>query len=137
VGREEDEMGQPFVYVGTWTIKPGKAEEYRKFLAEHTELVEVSEPRLIAFHMYFDDDGRTGSVVQVHPDSESMELHMKVIAGHMRSAFEFIDAIVSEQYFGPMSDSLAATLAEWESPEVTVTKRPSHVAGFTRSSAAR
>ena|SRR5437867_2414918 len=130
-------MGEPFVYVGTWTIKPGKFEEARKRLAEHAEFVETNEPRLIAFHVYFDEEGGTGSVVQMHPDAASMEFHMKVISEHLSGAFEVIDSILSEQYYGPMSQSLSETLAQWETPGVTVTKMPVHEAGFTRSNAAR
>jgi hypothetical protein len=129
-------MSAPFVYVGTWTIKPGKQEEARKWLSDHTTFIEQNEPRMTAFHVYFDDEASKASVVQVHPDSASMELHMQLIAEHMGAAFEVIDTILSEQYYGPMSDSLSETLAQYESPEVAVTKMPVHVVGFTRSSAA-
>jgi hypothetical protein len=128
-------MSQPFAYVGTWTIKPGKEEDAKTFLSEHTAFIEANEPRMIAFHVYFNEEGNTASVVQVHPDSSSMETHMQLIAEHMGSAFEVIDTILSEQYFGHVSDSLAQTLAQWETPEVKVTKLPTHVAGFTRTSA--
>ena len=130
-------MSQPFVYVGTWTIKPGKVEEARKRLAEHADFVETNEPRLIAFHVYFDDEGRKASVVQIHPDSASMEFHMKVISEHLGGAFDYIDTILSEQYYGPMSKSLSETLSKWETPGVTVTKMPVYEAGFTRSNAVR
>jgi hypothetical protein len=130
-------MGEPFVYVGTWTIKPGKFEEARRWLAEHVELIETNEPRLVAFHFYFDEEGTTASVVQVHPDSASMEFHMELIAEHLGGAFDYIDAILSEQYYGPMSESLSETLAKWEGPGVKVTKMPVHEAGFTRTNAAR
>jgi hypothetical protein len=125
-----------FVYVGTWTIKPGKLEEAKKFLTEHASWIEEKEPRLIAFHAYFDEEGSKASVVQVHPDSESMELHMQVLAEHLDAAFEVIDTILTEQYYGPMSESLSETLAQWETPEVTVIKMPQHAAGFTRTNAA-
>src|SRR5438132_1069149 len=115
-------MGTPFVYVGTWTIKEGKFEEARKWLSEHTDFIETNEPRMVAFHMYFDEEGRSCSVVQVHLDSTSMEFHMQLLAQHKQSAMDYIDTIVSEQYFGPMSDELSTSLAEWETPEVTVIK---------------
>ena len=129
-------MNSPFVYVGTWTIKPGKLEEAKQFLSEHTAFIEEREPRLIAFHAFFDEEGGKASVVQVHPDSASMELHMEVIAEHMGAAFDVIDTILSEQYYGPMSQSLSDTLAQWETPGVAVTKMPVHEAGFTRTKVA-
>jgi hypothetical protein len=128
-------MSEPFVYVGTWTIKPGKFDEARKWMAEHAVVIEAHEPRMIAFHVYFDEEGQRASVVQVHPDSASMERHMQVIAEHVRGAFDFIDVIESEQYFGPMSDSLSETLAKFETPGTTVIKMPVYDSGFTRSSA--
>jgi hypothetical protein len=129
-------MSQPFVYVGTWTIKEGKEEEAKKFLSDHAAFIEANEPRLIAFHAYFNEEGNTASVVQVHPDSASMETHMQVLAEHMGAAFEIIDTILSEQYYGPMSESLSQTLAQWETPGVKVTKMPLYEAGFTRTNAA-
>ena len=129
-------MNQPFAYVGTWTVKPGKVEEAKKFLSEHAAFIEANEPRMIAFHVYFNEEGNTASVVQVHPDSASMETHMQVIAEHMSDAFDVIDTILSEQYYGPMSESLSETLAQWETPGVKVTKMPVYEAGFTRTNAA-
>jgi len=126
-------MSEPFVYVGTWTIKEGKWEEARKFLAEHADFVETNEPRMIAFHVYFNEEDRSCTVVQLHPDSTSMEFHMQLLAQHAEKSLEIIERITTEQYFGPMSDGLTRALAEWENPEVTVVKRPEHVAGFTRA----
>jgi len=127
-------MSTPFVYVGTWTIKEGKEETARKWMAEHTDFIETNEPRLISFQVYFDADHRTCTVVQVHPDSTSMEFHMQLLAERLDDFFDFGDRIVSEQYYGPMSDALEAELAKWESPDVTVIKRPVYEAGFTRTS---
>jgi hypothetical protein len=87
---------------------------------------------MIAFHVYFDESG-TCTVVQLHPDSSSMEFHMELLSQHMADALDYIDTILTEQYFGPMSDELSKTLAQWETPEVTVIKRADHLAGFTRS----
>src|SRR5262245_37609097 len=56
-GMRGAEMSEPFVYVGTWTIKPGKEAEARKYLAEHAAFIEKSEPRLIAFQVYFNEAG--------------------------------------------------------------------------------
>jgi hypothetical protein len=126
-------MSAPFVYVGTWAIKEDKIEEARKYLADHCSMVETNEPRLIAFHMFLAEDGRSGSVVQVHPDAESMEFHMKVIAEHLGDAFEYLDHVISEQYFGTPTAALAETLSVWESSAVVTTWKPAHVGGFTRT----
>ena len=79
-------MTAPFIWVGTYAIKPGKLETARKRLAEVVDLVEANEPRLIAFNFYLDEAGTTASCVQVHPDATSMVFHMEVIAEHLETA---------------------------------------------------
>jgi quinol monooxygenase YgiN len=122
-------MSGPLINVLTYTIKPGKQEEARKRIAELVDFVETNEPRMIAFHAYLDQDGKRLSIVQVHPDSASMEFHMQVNAKHFATAFDWLDGM-SDQYFGPISDALAAELAKWQEAH---THLPVHVAGFTRT----
>ena len=127
-------MSGAFVYVGTARIKPGKLEEARKNLAELVDFVETNEPRMIAFHLFLDEEGSTLTIVHVHPDSASMEFHLQVAAKHFATAFDFLESTVGEQYFGAMSDGLAAELAKWDDPAVDVTRMPVHEGGFTRTS---
>ena len=126
-------MAEPFIYIGTTTIKPGKLDEARKRIAELVDFVETNEPRMIAFHCYLDEEGNRLTVVQVHPDSASMEFHMQVNAKHFTTAFDYLDEQISEQYYGRMSEALAAELAKWDEPNVAVTRMPSHEGGFTRT----
>jgi quinol monooxygenase YgiN len=126
-------MAEPFVHVGTYTIKPGKAEEARKRIAELVEFVETNEPRMIAFNVYFDEEGSKLTVVQVHPDSASMEFHLQVNAKHFTTAFDYLESQMTDQYYGQISETLAAEVAKWDDPNVAVTRMPVHEAGFTRT----
>jgi quinol monooxygenase YgiN len=130
---EEATMSGPFCYVGTWKLRDEHFEEARRWLAAHCEDVEANEPRMIAFHMFVNEQERTASVVQVHPDAESMQFHMKVISEHLGNAFDYIDHIIGQQYFGTPTPALAETLARWDSPEVVTTWKPVHDGGFTRT----
>jgi quinol monooxygenase YgiN len=123
-------MAGPLIYVGTYTVKPGKQGEARKRCAELVDFVETNEPRMIAFHLYLDQDANTLSIVQVHPDSASMEFHEQVAAKHFATAFDWLDTSISQHYFGPISDALAAELAKWDEAATYV---PVHAAGFTRT----
>jgi hypothetical protein len=123
-------MSGPLINVFTYTIKPGKQEEARKRIAELVDFVETNEPRMIAFHAYLDQDGKRLSIVQVHPDSASMEFHMQVNAKHFATAFDWLDTSIGGQLLGPISDALAAELAKWDD---TFTHVPLHEAGFTRT----
>jgi quinol monooxygenase YgiN len=131
--RREQAMSGVFVYVGTTTIKAGKREEARKHLAELVDFVETNEPRMIAFHAFLDEEGSTLTIVQVHPDAASMEFHMQVNAKHFATAFDILETVVSEQYYGAISDVLATELAKWDDPAVAVTRMPVHEGGFTRT----
>lgn len=126
-------MTGPFIYIGTTTIKPGKLDVARKRLAELVDFVETNEPQMIAFHCYLDEEGSKLTVVQVHPDSASMEFHLQVNAKHFATAFDYLDTTVSEQYYGTISDPLAAELAKWDEPGVEVRRMPVHAGGFTRT----
>ena len=126
-------MSGPFIYIGTTTIKPGKLDEARKHVAELVDFVETNEPRMIAFHCFLDDEGSKLTVLQVHPDSASMEFHMQVNAKHFATAFDYLDAQVSEQFYGTISETLASELAKWDEPGVSITRMPVHDSGFTRT----
>ena len=126
-------MSEPFIVVMTYSIKAGKAEEARKRIAELVDFVETNEPRMIAFHAFLDEETTKMTVVQVHPDSTSMEFHLQVNAKHFTTAFDYLDQQLDEQYYGPMSDTLAAELAKWDEPGRVMTRIPVHEAGFTRT----
>jgi len=127
-------MTGPFIYVGTWSIKPGKLDQARKFFAEHIDYIERNEPRLIAFHMYLDPEGMMGGVVQLHPDAESMDTHMELIAEHLANAGDFIGEIVQEQTFGAPTESFAEALRGYADSGIPVRVIPVHEGGFTRVS---
>jgi hypothetical protein len=129
-------MGQPFVYIGTHTIKEGMIEAFKKMWPEHVELVETNEPRLIAFHAYLDADGTKVAIVQVHPDAASMEFHMQVISKHLASATEWLEATESELVYGQPYEGMVELFQQY-SPGTPITVLPVHEAGFTRTNAAR
>jgi len=128
-------MTAPFIWVGTYTIKPGKLETARKRLAEVVDLVEANEPRLIAFNCYLDEAGTTASCVQVHPDATSMVFHMEVIAEHLETAGEWLDNVVASEVYGTPPDGFVEGQKQWEVDPATLRVLPVHEAGFTRTSA--
>ena len=69
------------------------------------ELVEANEPRLIAYNVYLTEDGTRMTVVHVHPDSASLEFHMKVDGPAFPQFVEFIKLLTIDVY-GKPSDEL-------------------------------
>lgn len=77
-------MTEPFIFVQTAPIKAGMLDSYQRDIRETVDLVEREEPRMLHFASYVNDEGTEQTVIQVHPDAESMRFHMKVAAEHIR-----------------------------------------------------
>ena len=130
-------MAGPFIFIGTHRLKDGKFEDFKANMAALADVVEANEPRIIAFNAYANDDGTEVSVVQVHPDAESMMVHMQVVRQHITEAYaESLDATTSMMVYGTPSDEVLNVMAQLASPGVPVTVKPQHLSGFTRSAAA-
>jgi len=93
-------MSQPFIWIGVHKIKEGKMEEMKRFMSDLVDLVQSSEPRMLAFNLYLNDEGTEVATVQVHPDADSMEFHMKVTGEHIAGAYEYLEETVSTQIYG-------------------------------------
>src|SRR6266852_6867700 len=105
-------MAGPFILIATNKLKTGKLEAERRRVPGLVDFIEANEPRLIAFNEYANDDGTEVAVVQVHPDAESMEFHIGIVAERAAQAYEeTLDATVSIQVFGAPSDAVLAMLS--------------------------
>lgn len=123
-------MTGPFIVISRSRPKPGKGEPYASWCEQFTPLVEDNEPRLLAFNVYESEDHASSVVVQVHPDAESMEYHLKLFTAKVSEAFDYID-VDSVELYGPPSPALT----EWVKHGIeglSVTQHPVHRAGFTR-----
>jgi hypothetical protein len=76
-------VGEPFIFIQTGPIKDGMLDSYTKDIKETAELVEAEEPRVLHFASYINEEGTEQTVIQVHPDSESMRFHMQVARRHI------------------------------------------------------
>ena len=133
-GDEGGEMGQPFIFIGTHRLQDGKLPAFREALARLAEVVEANEPRMIAFNGYANEEGTEVSVVQVHPDAESMAFHMQVVREHITSAYEeLLDETTSIQVFGTLDETTRGMMEHLAGSGVPITVKPELLAGFTRS----
>jgi quinol monooxygenase YgiN len=127
-------MVEPFIFIGTHTIKEGKLEDFKQHFREFAKFIEANEPRLIHFELYINEDGTEVSVVQVHPDADSMAFHMQVGGEHFAQAYEFLDTTKSIQIYGTPSDALVEQMKQVGEPGVPVIVK-SELAGFNRLAA--
>lgn len=127
-------MSGPLVFVSHSRVKPGKLEEYQQHLRHAIELVDSEEPRMIGFNFYASEDGTDVSTVQVHPDAESLDLHMGIFAEKLQAlALDSLDTTEVNVYGAP-SDATRELLAQLPNvmPGVRVRVQPAHQGGFLR-----
>jgi hypothetical protein len=89
---------------------------------------------MIAFNCYASVDGTDVSTVQVHPDAESLDFHMKIFFESLREkAFATVDSYEISVYGAP-SDAALETLHQMPSqlPGLRVRVLPNHDGGFLR-----
>ena len=101
-------MTTPFIFIGTHKIKPGKREAFKAYFATFcSEIVEPQEPRLHSFYGYTAPDSDVVTVVQVHPDADSMATHMKVGVEHFAEAYaEYLEPESTLQIYGTLTADL-------------------------------
>lgn len=71
-------MSDAIVYVDTSDVREGALEELKAGIKALVDFIDANEPRIIAYNVYFTDDGSRMTVVHVHPDAASLEYHMEV-----------------------------------------------------------
>jgi len=104
-------MSQLIVYVDTSEVRPGRLEELKAAMNDLARFVQASEPRLLAYNVYFTDDGTRMSVLHINPDSASLERHMKVAGPKFPPIGEFIK-LLSIDVYGRPDDGLVKGLRQ-------------------------
>jgi quinol monooxygenase YgiN len=104
-------MTDPIVFVDTSEIRGGKFEEVRRAVADLAEFVEANEPDPLSYQVFFTDHGRRMTVLQVHPDSASMERHMEV-AGPVFAKFADLLVLRTIDVYGSPSERVVEQLRQ-------------------------
>ena len=129
-------MSGPFVFIATNRLKEGSFEAERARVPGLVEFVASREPQLLAFNEYASEDGREVAVVQVHPDSASMELHLALIREQAASAYAgTIERTASIQVFGTPGEAILGLLREQAGAGAELSVKPLHLGGFSRLAA--
>lgn len=131
-------MSSSFIFIATNRLKPGRLALERERVPKLVEFIEANEPQLIAFNEYVNEAGDEVTVVQVHPDAESMEAHLETVRERAQEAYaQTLDATVRIQVFGRPTQTILDTLRQQASSGVEISVNGDHLGGFTRSAAQR
>jgi quinol monooxygenase YgiN len=102
-------MSEPIISLDTSLIRVGRLDELKRAVAELVEFVRSNEPRPIVYEVYLDNTESRMTVVQVHPDSASMEYHMTV-AGPAFAGFAELVTLSTLDVYGKPSEELLELL---------------------------
>ena len=126
-------MTEPLIYVDVSEVREGVLAELKEAIAELADFIARNEPQLLSYNAYFTDDGTHMSVVHVHADPASLDLHLE-IAGPRFTRFAELVMLRSIHIYGRPSENALRQLRDklqlLGSGDVVV--YPPH-AGFVRS----
>jgi hypothetical protein len=132
-----NEMTDLLIAVDSSEIREGKLDAVKAGLAELAEFVEANAPEVIAYSIYLDEEARRMTVVQIHPSSASMELHLEIAAPVFRKFAGLVDLTRVDLYGQPSEALLERTRQKTELlGRAPVVVNELH-AGFARIEAAR
>ena len=100
---------KPVVYIDYSEVRKGKLDELKVAIKELAEFVKAKEPRIIAYNAYFTEDGKRMTIIHVHPDSASLEFHMKVAGSEFPKFADFVRMLTINIY-GEINEGLLEQL---------------------------
>jgi hypothetical protein len=94
-------MSEPIVYIDHSHIREGKLTEVMAGVQELVDFVDSHEPQLLAYGFYIDEPAMRMTLIAIHPDSSSLELHMEIGGPAFRKFIELVDLRMIEVYGRP------------------------------------
>jgi Antibiotic biosynthesis monooxygenase len=125
-------MAEPFIFINTYTIKPGNEEAYKTAHQKVADLVQAKEPKMLYFALHTSEDGSEATTVQVHADAENFGYHMSLVEDHVRAAHEYLDSSnTAIRIFGSPTAEILDQMRQLAGSGVPVTVSPPTL-GFNR-----
>ena len=97
---------EPIVYIDHSAVHEGALDELKAGVRRVVDLLDAQEPRLLAYGFYIDDATRQMTVVAVHPDSASLELHLEIGSPEFRKLSHLLTLTGIECYGQPSARAL-------------------------------
>ena len=94
------------VYLDRSDIREGRLDDLKVGIRRVVQVIESSEPQLLAYGFHLDEEAALMTVVAIHPDSASLELHLEVGRAAFRSLADMITLRQIEVYGAPSEKAL-------------------------------
>ena len=105
-GQGTARASEPIVYIDHSDIREGALDELKAGVKRLADFIAVREPQLIAYGFYVDEDAAKMTVVAVHPDSASLELHMDIGGAEFAKLAHLLTLTAIECYGRPSERAL-------------------------------
>lgn len=106
------ELSAAIIYVGTHAIGEGKVDIAREAASQMVEFLEANHPRMAHFEIGVDEDASEMTVIQVHPDEESLNTHLELAKDKIAQAYEFLEGTNGIDIYGDPSESLVTKVQQ-------------------------
>ena len=105
-GHRAVSAAEPIVYIDHSDIREGSLEELKVGVRRLVDFIDAREPQLITYGFFIDEDASKMTVVAVHPDSASLELHMDIGGEEFRKLAHLLTLTAIECYGQPSEKAL-------------------------------
>jgi hypothetical protein len=99
-------MAEPLIFVGTHAIKSGMLETAKAASLDLADFLEANHPRINHFEINIDDEASEMTVIQFHPDEDSLLFHIQVAGEKIRNAYEFLEGTTNIEIYGSPSQAV-------------------------------
>jgi hypothetical protein len=97
---------EPIVYIDHSNIRKDSIDELKAGVQRLVDFIDASEPQLITYGFYIDEDAASMTVVAVHPDPGSLERHLEIGMGEFRKLAHLVTLTAIECYGRPSERAL-------------------------------
>jgi hypothetical protein len=104
-------MPEPIIYVDRSAVRAGKRQELKVAIRQLVAFIQSNVPRAVTYRIYLNEDDSLMTVVQIHPDSSSLEFHMQVGAPAFAKFRDLVQLSTIDVYGDP-SDRLRRQLLD-------------------------
>jgi hypothetical protein len=100
------QASEPIVYIDRSDIREGSLEELKAGVRRLVDFIDAREPQLISYGFYIDEASSKMTVVAVHPDPASLELHLDIGSEEFRKLAHLLTLTSIECYGRPSERAL-------------------------------
>jgi hypothetical protein len=97
---------EPIVYIDHSDVREGSLDELKAGVQRLVDFIDAREPQLIMYGFYIDDKAAKMTVVAVHPDSASLELHLDIGGAEFGKLAHLLTLTAIECYGRPSERAL-------------------------------